>query len=268
MKANCSIMEKSMQVETNDEMAYERAAKPCKSSLILVGELKDLPPYASVQHLKGNFLVARVEHYEHANDQVLFHQVRVCPYLYMVDGRLSHAPVPPVSGPCANRIQVSLKLKCYPLPQASLIPESSLTARLGPKGNISITHPFRGTGVGTYLAVQCFNRLRVDHQTLKFSTVGLSSVDAKTKDERERRNKFYEALGFTVADDEKGNGHASTSGLYELRSSWNKDKIREIDENFLDAIRHFKLVSDIRKGAQSNHQTWGQRLIRTLFGSK
>lgn len=257
-----------MQVETNDEMPYERAAKQCKSSLILIGDLKDLPPYASLQHLKGNFLVARVEHFEHANDQVLFHQVRVCPYLSMVDGRLSHAPVPPVSGPCTNRIQVSLKLKCYPLPQAPLIPESSLTARLGPKGNISITPPFRGTGVGTYLAVQCFNRLRVDHQTLKFSTVGLSRVDAKTKEERERRNKFYESLGFTVMDNEHGDGNASTQGLYELRSSWNEDKVREIDENFLDAIRRFKQVSDVRKNTRSNHQTWRQRLISALFGSK
>lgn len=257
-----------MQVETNDEMDYERAAKHCKSRLILIGDLKDLPPYASVQHLKGNFLIARVEHYEHANDQVLFHQVRVHPYLSMVDGRLSSAPVPPVTGHLANRIQVSLKLKLYPLPEAPLIPERSLTARLGPKGNISILPPLRGTGVGTYLAVQCFNRLRVDHQALKFSTVGLSSVDAQSTGERERRNKFYESLGFTVEDDEKGNGHASTRGLYELRSSWNEDKVREIDENFLDAIRSFKKVSDIRKNTQSNHQTWWQRIARALFGSK
>jgi GNAT superfamily N-acetyltransferase len=254
-----------MQVETNDELDYERAAKHCKSSLILIGNLKDLPPYVSVQHLRGNFHIAKVEHYEHANDQVLFHQVRVSPYLSMVDGRLFDAPAPLMTAPLANRIQVSLKLKKYPMPEAPLIPAEFLIARLGPKGNIAITPPFRGTGVGTYLAVQCFHRLRVDHQTLKFSTVGLSRVDAQTKEERERRNKFYESLGFTVVDDEHGDGHASTHGLYELRSHWNEDKVREINESFLDTIARFKALEDIRSKAQAKAPSLMHRALSKLF---
>lgn len=64
------------------------------------------------------------------------------------------------------------------------------------------------------------------------------------------------------------NGHALTLRLYELRSNWNEDKVRGIDENFLDSIRRFKQVNDIQIKPKTSTPTRGNGFIRALFGSK
>jgi hypothetical protein len=78
----------------------------------------------------------------------------------------------------------------------------------------------------------------------------LSSVDANTEALKLKRNAFYSNLGFKLEFDSenKSSGSFKVDSVNQLKSKWNRSKVREIKDTFLmNALCRFaKCRSDLQ----------------------
>jgi GNAT superfamily N-acetyltransferase len=132
-----------------------------------------------------------------------------------------------------------------------VVDKTNKVVRFGPIGNLGLMYPqHQGLGIGTY----CMSRLIAWSQS-RFNgygveSGGLSSVDANTEALKLKRNTFYSNLGFKLEFDSenKSSGSFKVDSVNQLKSKWNRSKVREIKDTFLmNALCRFaKCRSDLQ----------------------
>lgn len=133
-----------------------------------------------------------------------------------------------------------------------VVDKTKKMVRFGPIGNLGLMYPqHQGLGIGTY----CMTRLIAWTQT-HFHDYGvfsgeLASNDANTEHKKLKRNAFYTGLGFELQNmsEDMSSGLFSADSVNQLRSKWNRAKVKEINATFLmnSSYRYCKCIKELQQ---------------------
>jgi hypothetical protein len=113
------------------------------------------------------------------------------------------------------------------------------TATFGPEGLLGmLAEEDKGRGVGRYCLSRVIHWLRDHYASYRVLPRPLSAVDARTLEERKRRDRFYAGAGFDLTftgDGSRGTFSKSHAGA--LLSHWRRGRVRELDTGSLSDLQ-------------------------------